>query len=83
MQKKVWKRFQNDRMVSFWEMEWIQVGAKRRSDFKERKANMALSCLKYSIRGEESKNKNEEFELLEGKVKEQTREEKLGRVGEE
>ena len=49
IQKKVWKRFQNDRVVSFWEMEWIYVGAKRRSDFKERKANMALSCLKYVL----------------------------------
>ena len=39
------EKISNDRMVYFWEMEWIQVGAKR-SDFKERKANMDLSCLK-------------------------------------
>ena len=63
-------------------MEWIRVGAKR-SDFKERKAKHGFELFEVCVGGEESKNKNEELELLEEKVKEQTLEEKEGRVGEE
>lgn len=52
LHKKVGTGFQNDWVVSTWERAWIPVRAQRRkSESEERKADMALSILEWSVPG--------------------------------